>query len=421
MVDEALNSGLRRRLLGVLAAAQRAIPWSARKQQHEEYDAAIDAVARRIPVLSEEVRRNKERVRLKLGSIVDAPLARREVLLRNSPPSTLVALAHELMRESFDKRFGDVPRSRQLAELSVEAARASNKDGYLSDASAADLLGEALLYLGNARRLVSDLAGADAAFVEAESVLAAGTRDRVLRADLLDFIGSLRVSQRRSDAAAAAFEQEIRLRRLSPEPDKLGAALINQGVVATHRGDLPLACDSFREGLALVEDQRLFLVAMVPLATAMARAGKGNEALKIIERAEVISVLIDNDEQQPWLDWTKGLAYLALVRARRADYFLERAQVQLADGGRSLSAACAGLDRASALVALGKHDELLLTMSASYKVFAAEGLSERALAAFMILHRAVQKGTASVRLATEVANFIDRSRYDRNIRFERKS
>ncbi len=385
------------------------------------YAEAFRSLARKLPALERQVARHRARADARWRDILEAPAGRVRTLLENSPPATLVALAYEFMRRSYANRFGDATETLRLAELGLAAARAAAGRGYLAPASEADLIGEALLYHANARRLAANIRGAQASLTEADAYLRAGTRDRGLRADWLGFLGALRVAQRRLDDGAACFEREIRLRRLERQTGRLGAAWINLGWARATAGDIRGGCAALKAGLPLVEDHNLAVLALMSVAEAVARTGDGLQAWRLIRRAEAIAQVIDSDSFEPNIDWIKGLALMNLGQLAEADRLFAQAQARLADQGKTFKAALASLDRACVLIRLRRTEELHHLTKTAYDVFTNEGLDERALAAFMVLHQAVREGQAGSRLTVNVANFVIRSRYDRNLRIENQT
>lgn len=384
------------------------------------YEKATDSVLQRASQLQAEVARNRELVATKYADLTSLPDGRVSTLIKNSAPATLLAMTHDLMRRSFAARFVDADQSLQLAELGTKVTEAVAKTAYLSAASVSDLRAEALLYLGNARRLASDVGGAEAALGSARMHIYEGTRDRQLRATHLSFLGSLLLRQRRIKEAARAFDSEIRLRRILADSGGLGAAYINRGVVATYTNDAESACRLLREGVLLVEDDGARLIALLSLADSLARSDRGTDAWIVICRLEAAAMLASSDIFSSRISWLKGIAHFAMGSYHSANDCLLEAEKQLMAEGCGYAATIASLDRACVLTALGNWSELRVVSAKAHRVMTVEQFEPRAIAAFVLLLRAVESEQLTVDLAVRVANFFARSRYDRDLRFEWK-
>ncbi len=394
----------------------------AQKPVHEpepsDYDGVFKALVQRLPTLVAEVERNKDLAERRYADLVDGPPGRRDTVIENSRPSTLVAFTSRLTQESFAERFGDVERSLKLARVAVRTAEAASTSDYLSAQSHSDLHAEALLYLGNALRLNSDTDGAQKAFEQAEALLDQGTGDRSLRANLYSFRASLFMRLRLLDQSARLLDKEIALRRLLGDPRRVGVALTDRGIVACQLGPLTEACRYLRKGTLLAEDQQLALIALISLSEALARRGRGLDAWTVLCRAEAVAVLTGPGSLKLNLRWAKGLAYQALGEHREAEKCLRKVQESLAGDHRRFLAATASLDLACVLVCRKRFSEVKQLAAQAASLLAAEKIGARVLEATLLLRTAAEAESASERLAAKVANFVARSRYDREVRFE---
>lgn len=229
---------------------------------------------------------------------------------------------------------------------------------------------------------------------------------------------NLRFSQARSDDPARLYDQEVKLRRLLGDPEMLGQALINRGVVATWIDSLPVACELFSEGTALVEDGDYLLIALTLLAERLARDGEGLPALKAIHRAKTVAVVAESESHQLRLGWVTGIAYRALGQFEAAERQLRVVREQMAKEGPAFRTGILALDLAAACAAQGKIDEVKMLVQEAHALFEAEGLDRRALAALIAYQQAVRAEELTEALAVRVANFIAAYQHNRNLRFE---
>lgn len=414
-MDEDGLSTLKRLLAERLKGVQIAAP----ETTEADYDAVFARLMRRVRLLKEAVMRNKERVEDRYTDLADQPQGRQETVLANSSPLMLHALAHILMRKSYEHRFDDVRRSLAMAQLAYRAARAVARTEQLSPESASDLVGESLGHLGNALRLNSDLLGAERALSEAETELDRGTRDRSLRAYHLSFVASLRQTQGRARDAADLFKREAAIWRLLKDSDKLGRTLISWGLAACWTGDTLRASRLVREGAELVEDDRVAFVGLVNLAEALARDGDGFQAWQLLCTGDLLSMTAEmGDGLTRRLRWVKAIAYRTNGELPYAERLLTAVRDEYIENQQPLRAAFASLDLLAALAAQGKHGDLIPLAEATHRILVSEGLEQKALAAFMILHRAALAEQLTEELAVKVANFIQLCQHNREARFE---
>ncbi len=383
------------------------------------YDASISRVARRMGELSESVARSKARVEDRHADLVDLPRGRQKTLLANSSPMILLALAHNLMKESYAHRFDRTERSLAIARLAHDAARAAAETDLLSEGSAADLIGESLDYLGNALRINSDLAGAERALADAERHLESGTRDRHLRGFHLGVVGALRFTQGRAHEAEDLWRREAAIWRLVNDPHRLGAALIGRGLAASWTGDVFRAIELVREGAELIEDDRAAFIGLMTLAETFARDGDGFQAWKVLSTCDLIATTTDLGHGVLRRHrWVKGLAYRSNGELARAEQLIRGVRDELLANNEMLRAAVASLDLLVVLAAQGKRGEVIPLAEATYRLLSAEQLDEKALSAFLILRRAALAEELTEELAARVANFIVRRQHDREARYE---
>ena len=69
----------------------------------EAYDRVLQEALKAAPRLEREVDRNRRKTELLCGEGI--PIGRLRLLIENSSPPMLVALARQMMRESYDQRF----------------------------------------------------------------------------------------------------------------------------------------------------------------------------------------------------------------------------------------------------------------------------------------------------------------------------
>lgn len=384
----------------------------------EDYTGLLRQTIKALPALEEQVQRNREKVE-GYRDLLELPPSRIDILLENSPPPTLAALAWSLIRQSHEARFSEPSRAVRLAQLALRVATALGRTGYLGKEGQIDLEAEVWIYLANARRVNSEVRAAEKAFRRAWRLLQQGTQDPALRAEFFFLKGAMRFSQGHIGEAASLFDRELQLRRQLGDADRIGQALINRGVVAAWGGSMSEALELLGEGAELVEDEDYLVITLHPLAERLARDGEGLLAWKVVCAAEIAASLLDNTTHQLRLKWIKGITYRSFGELDKARDLLWEVRENLLSSRQSFKAALASLDLASVAAAQGDYKVVRQLAEEAYAIFNTGRLGRRALAAFLLFYRAAERDQLSEELAVRVANFVVSQQHDRGLRFER--
>lgn len=410
---------LRSKLSGEDLALLRAVAHGPGEENYE-------AVIRRVASQFKEDEKQFWSARFKLGQYSDLlalPNGRRLTILRNCSPVLLLILFRDLIEKSYGDRFLELERSREVALVALEAAKAIAASEYLSPADAADLLAEAHLYLANAKRVNSDIAGADRDFQDAAALLKKGTGDRGLKADFLSFLAHLRVAQGHCTEAADLIEREIPLRRLLGDEVKLGFALVQRGWIGCLCGETDTELTNyFVAGLSRVpEDHQLAVQALHALAEHSAREGRVSTAWRMLVSAETPLQAVEGERFQLQHRWITGLAHRAAHEMRQAAQVLSEVRSQFLESGPTHQFALVSLDLACVYAAQGKLEEVKQLTEEAHAVFKAEGLEEQALTALVVLREAIETERVTEGMAVAVVNFLARFPFNKALRFEWKS
>ncbi len=351
--------------------------------------------------------------------LLDLPDDRRSLLLRNSSPVLLLVLFRDLVEQSFAERFGDLKRSLALAALALEVAKFTARSRYLSRQDSEDLLGEAHAYLGNARRINSDMRGAAESLIMAEDHFFFGTGDWTLKAKFHSFMASLRVSEGRCLDAVAFVDREIALRRLLGDDEELGFSLVQRAWIGCIIGEpFEQTCQLFKDGLSRVGDLLLLAQAANSLAGALAREGHGIDALIALTKGEMALYYIESEWLKLHHRWTRGITFRALGDLKQAEKDLLAVRDKIAESEGAYRAGIVGLDLAAVYAAQGRLDEVKRLAAESYALFKAEDLEAWALDALIVLRDAAEAERVTEGMAVAVANFLARFPYNKALRFE---
>jgi hypothetical protein len=121
-----------------------------------------------------------------LAELLRHPLARRELLVRNSRRFHNLALCGLLLARSHQESAEAPWHGERLAALALQLVGSLDAEWY-GDWALSDARARCWMLIGHARRIASDLRGAEEAFRTAETHLRRGTGDREERVRLLAY------------------------------------------------------------------------------------------------------------------------------------------------------------------------------------------------------------------------------------------
>ena len=210
-------------------------------------------------------RREAERL---LSELEEQAATRRLLLILNSRRYCNWFLCEELIERAFQEGLRDPESSAAQAEVATAlAGRLLEVKG--DGPVVRDLLGRAWAVLGNSRRLLSDLSGADEALARAEAELDKGSGDPLEEVRLARFLGTLRLDQRRFEESLRCYDRSIRCARAVGDDHLVGRALLDRANTHGEAGRHDKRIDELRKAVRLIDgdrDPRLLLIAQHNLA-----------------------------------------------------------------------------------------------------------------------------------------------------------
>lgn len=349
------------------------------------------------------------------------PVAGRREAVRTAPRYQLWGLAEALCAASREAAFGDVARALELAELAVEVADSLDPRIYLPR-PLSDRQALARAFLGNARRVTSDLFGADRAFHEGLRFLDDGTGADLHRADFSSLLASLRIDQGRYREARRLLEEARKTYEGEEEAGSVARVLIKLGLCAGYSGEAEEAVERFARAAELLDgasDERLRHYAHHNELLWLVEAGQSLEALARYERARPLYDRFTGDDtvelRRRWLEGRIHAGLGDFDTAREAFEEVretaERRELPYEFAMVSLELAILHLDRGDLAAVRRLAGELL-------PIFRSRDLHCHALAALTLFHQAARTETATTTLAREVLHYLRRARNNPYLRFE---
>jgi tetratricopeptide (TPR) repeat protein len=388
------------------------------------YDAALDRVIETVAATEAAFGAEQLQARGLLSELMQVPAERQYLLVTNSHRFRTRGLCDLLVEESHETGFQDPRRAVELARLAVllvdrlAPGECGGEDGYES------LRARVWAQLGNAYRIHSDLAEAEAALAVAEELLTAGRVGLFDRARVLALLASLRRAQERFAEALQLFDRVAVIYKKLGQWNLLGRTLLQKSLVCGEAGDIEAEMSMLRRALELIDpqtDPRLFLAARHNLIHALNESGRSREAFALLFHSRPLYLKMGDRMNLLKLRWVEGLVAAGLQRHDQAEAAFREVREAYAGLGLDYDAALASLDLAGVYVAQGRTVDLLQVAEETLSVFQSRHTHRAALAAVLVLCSAARQEQAGVGLVRQVSEFLKRARNKPNLQFSPNS
>jgi tetratricopeptide (TPR) repeat protein len=389
----------------------------------EEQDAAWDRVFSRLEQRLALIGLERGAAPRLVDELTRHAPAERASLIRAGRRFRTLAVCELLIERSFEEGPRDESRAIELAELAIEVA--SQLDGeYYGRSVVQDLQARAWAYLGNARRIAFDLAGAEEALSRAERIAERGSADPLEEARILDLKAALLSDQGRFEKAADLLDMVIEIYTDVREPHRKGRALISKGTYLGCAGLPEEAIELISEGLSLIDEERdplLALTARHNLAWFLNDDGRGEEALRQLERFRSTY----RESPDPWtelrLAWLEGRIALSLGRWERAEERLREARQRFLAEAQGYDASLVTLDLANLYLKQGRAAEVRQLAREMLPVFLSRDIHHQALAALSVFQRAAEMDGATPLLVDKISGYLMRARRNPRLAFQEEA
>lgn len=327
------------------------------------------------------------------------------------------ALADLLLEEARDHLPGRPRDAYTVAGL----ARAVLQHGSPSP-GAGELYARALAHQANAIRIQGELRRADELFEVARFLLKSqGGGDRLTRAEIDSFEGSLRRAQRRLKDAEALLTRAVMAYAMEGHSLLAAKNLVTLGTVYRENHDLQRAIETTRQALDLLSEPaepQLVLYAVQNLAVFCHEAGLNEDARGILrEHSELYRHYEDplTRLRRLWLE-----AHLAQEEgdAEEAEAGYEAACNGFLAQGIGYDAALASLDLALLYAEQGRTAELKRVAEEIVPVFESQDVHREAATALMLFQDAVRTEQVTLRYLVELSRYLERARHDPSLTFQ---
>jgi tetratricopeptide (TPR) repeat protein len=331
-----------------------------------------------------------------------------------------LGVCEALIERTFDEGFREPAAAVRLGELAVALAEALDPETY-GPSVVRDLEARAWAYLGNARRVASDLPGAERALAVAMRLAEGGSADPLEEAKLLDLRASLLCDQGWCAEAAELLDVVIGIYEEIRDPHRRGRTLITQGLYRSYAGQPREGAERIVEGLALIDSKdepRLVLIARHNLAWCLVDDGRYEEASALLETFRPSY----RDFPDSWtalrLTWLDARIAQGLGRSEEAERLFHELRLAFVETEAAYEAAMVTLDLAALYLDEGRGAEARRLAEEMIPVFVAQGIHREALAAMITFQRTIEIDRADARLARRISVYVGRARKNPALRFE---
>lgn len=333
----------------------------------------------------------------------------RPLRARNSPRARHPDLVCRLIATSYELRLTDPAEALRVARAAVDVAEALEpRPG--SARWLADLRANAWGNLANCCRLVDDHVQAEEAWNRADSLLEAGSRDKVLAGMLMLWKATLRQAQRRLTEAVALFGRAADLADKAQNGHVAAKCRLGLAISHFYSGDAKQAlavATQAAEKLDLRREPEMGLALFHNTLFFMEAERQHRLALALAERIEPWYRELGSDLLGYRASWLRGRLHFALGHFKTAAHHFEIARRGFLSAGQLYDAALTGFDLAFAWVSVGAHHQVQHLAMEMYPVFAAREIPREAAATLIAFADAARQQRLNVALMRKLASQLE--------------
>ena len=352
--------------------------------------------------------------------LIRRPVGARVSLVVSDPRFRTWGVLELLVERSLETATRDPEEAEVLAGLALLLADRLDA-GFYSLEKLDDLRARACGHLANARRVRSDLHGAEEAFASAYGHLRRGRMDPWDEAVLSDLEGSLRRDQRRFSDAFALFRRAEELFRSAGDLHRAGRSLVKLSTVHYFAGEIEEAISVLCRAVPLIDPEvepRLLLCAQHNLVDYLTIAGRIPEARRVYGETRGLY----RDFSEPWVQnrrrWVRGRILRGLGKVELAESLFLAARDGFLAEGIPYDTALVSLELATLYAERGRSADLKRLSGEMLPVFSSLQIHREALAALSFLKQAIETEQAGLGLITAVSDFLRRAQHQPNLCFE---
>jgi tetratricopeptide (TPR) repeat protein len=378
----------------------------------EEYEALFERLATKAFDRASTIEREKARTPALLQELNGLSFEDQRLTLGDDSRFHSAALVEALLESVRTEWSDDQARAERTAHLALEVADRLDAKIY-GRSLANDLRARAWSFIGNARRIHSDLRGAEEAFQAAESVLEeAGSGDPLERARLLDLKASLRRAQRRFGDALALLDEAIEIYRKTRDRHLEGRTLISQAMIHGYAEAPEKAVPLLFKALEMIdrdEEPRLLYTIFNNLSFDLVALGQYDRASEFLPEAHRTAREFGTVDDCFRALWVEALLDSGHEDLAAAESKLRLVRDHFVQNGIGYNAALVSLDLAKVYLLQGRTEETKRLAAEMHPIFVSRDVQREAIAALLVFQQAAERENASLRLVEEVIRSVRRA------------
>lgn len=389
-----------------------------RRETYAAYDAALASTALRLRDLQAAYEKERSDATGLVAELTRHPAERQRILIRNHTRFHSWGVYERLLDASRQESSCNPERGEQLAGLALDLSEHLNASTY-GTAAIEDLRARAWAYIGNARRVRSNLRGAQEAFDRALIHLRQGTREPWEQAVWLDLRASLLRAQRRFDDAMRLLNRALTLFLAVGDRHRAGRILVSMDIVHHQAGQPERGIPLLYRALDLldpVQDPKLLFTAQHNLIDDLTEVGRFMEAQGLFIQARPLYQQFDEPRNRNRRRWVEGKIARGLGQPEKAVLLLLTARAGFLELDDAYDVALVSLDIAGIYAEQGRMGELKQLAEEMVPIFSSRQIHREAMAAFALWQQAVQTERLGTELTARVVASLRRARYDQPLR-----
>ena len=354
-----------------------------------------------------------------LDDLLQRPTAERNALVHAGRRFQSLALCELLLDLSFDAGCRDSSEAIALAKLGILVADHLDTRHY-GLAVVHDLKARAWAYLGNARRLGSDFAGAEQALSYADVLAEEGSADPLEEARLLDLKALLLGDQGWFEEAAEMLDTVVEIYEEVKDLHGKGRALISKGVYLGCSGRPQLAIELIQQGLRLLDaelEPRVALAAKQELAWFLNECGRCEHAQDQLDSFRHSLGAAGDVRTELRMEWLETRIAHRSGRWQEAELRFGGLPQRFVGAGLGYEAALVMLDLVTLYLELGRRAEIRRLADELLPAVLALDVHRQAAAALVAFQQAAAGDDVTPALVSELAAYLRRARKNPRLSF----
>jgi transcriptional regulator with XRE-family HTH domain len=394
------------------------LTWASLDRAYEFLDGlaacSIDAPHERGTSLDMSISEAAPRLFAMLGN--RTPVEQR-AMIREEPRMRQVSLATFLCLESEQRGLNDPSKAVSIAELAVFLVG----ELAVEERERAELFSFAWAHVGNAQRVLGELAKAETAFAEGArhwDPLQEGRGMLVDAARILALKGSLRIAQRRLPEAS-----DLLFRALGICDDlRLKARiLVSRARISEEECAWDDGIAQLYDAAPFVDpsaDPRLYLCIQHNLIWLLTNAGRNREAKLHLPEVVKLSRHLGGVLDRIRLQWVEARIAAEDAEVDRAISLFSKVRGEFASRSMGYDTALVSLELGSLYAKLGRTAEVKTLARHMVPVFKAQDVHREALAALTLFRNAAEGERATEALVEQILTYLRKARHNPSLRFE---